>query len=146
MIKVPSRVAVLALLVMLSLTAAACSSGTSNGAPDLPVTVPTNTAQSPNQELKAAVQAYSNDYLGGNGAGAFALLSSRCQLTLGLQQVTALASAAKSVYGVVPITSITIDSDSGGKATVSYTYPVTTLNQSQQPWVLEGGSWKYDHC
>ena len=144
----------LALLATLSLTAA-CTKTVTDKAParkNTPVTAAPTTStttlslQAQNQQLKDAVQAYSNDYLGGNGAGAFALLSSRCQLTIGLQQETSLASAAKTVYGVLPIISFTVDSNSGREATVSYTYSVTTLDQRQQPWVLEGGSWKYNHC
>jgi len=144
----------LALLATLSLTAA-CTKTVTGKAPartNTPVTAAPTTSttalslQAQNQQLKDAVQAYSNDYLGGNGAGAFALLSSHCQLTIGLQQETSLASVAKTVYGVLPIISFTVDSDSGREATVSYTYSVTTLDQTQQPWVLEGGSWKYNHC
>jgi hypothetical protein len=96
--------------------------------------------------LQAAVEAYSSDYLGGNGAGAFALLSSRCQLAIGSQQLDAEANAAEALYGALPISSFTVDSINGTQATVSYTYAVATLDQSDQPWVLESGGWRYDNC
>ena len=103
-------------------------------------------ATASDQQLKDAVTTYSNAYLGGDGASAFNLLSSRCQLSIGMQQISAQATAAHSVYGVLPISTINVDSESGSRATVSYTYAVTTLNQSHQPWVLQGGSWRYDNC
>ena len=110
------------------------------------VAATTGTAQTPAQQLQAAVQAYSNTYLGGNGTAAFALLSTRCQQSIGLPQISSEASAAKDIYGVLPLASFTIDSMSGSMATVSYTYAVTTLNQSNQAWILQGSSWRYDGC
>ena len=98
------------------------------------------------QPLRAAVQAYSDAYLGGDGATAFNLQSARCQQTIGLQQMTSLASAAKSIYGVLPLTSFMVDSNSVSTATVTYTYAVAKMDQSDQRWVLQGGSWKYDGC
>jgi len=57
-----------------------------------------------------------------------------------------LTSAAASLYGTLPVTSFTVNSNSDSQATVTYTYAVAKLNQSQQPWVVEGGSWKDDNC
>ncbi|MGH9060072.1 MAG: hypothetical protein ACRDZY_11250 [Acidimicrobiales bacterium] len=98
------------------------------------------------QTLKAAVEAYSNDYLGGKGSAAFSFLSQRCQQSVGEAQLSALASAARSLYGVVPLSSFTVVSDDGSKAVVSYTYPTAKLNQSNQPWISENGEWKDDGC
>jgi hypothetical protein len=121
-------------------TPPAVSSAPTSSAAASPVATPANPA------LQAAVEAYSSDYLGGNGAGAFALLSSRCQLAIGSQQLDAEANAAAALYGALPISSFTVDSINGTQATVSYTYAVATLDQSNQPWVLEAGAWRYDNC
>jgi hypothetical protein len=91
-------------------TPPAVSSAPTSSAAASPVATPANPA------LQAAVEAYSSDYLGGYGAGAF------------------------------PISSFTVDSINGTQATVSYTYAVATLDQSDQPWVLESGGWRYDNC
>jgi hypothetical protein len=99
-----------------------------------------------NQQLQAAVQAYSAAYLTGKGTAAYALLSSRCQQLVGLPQMISLTSAAASLHRALPVTSFTVNSNSGSQATVTYTYAVAKLNQSQQPWVIEGGSWKDDNC
>jgi hypothetical protein len=147
--KFEMRVAVL-VLAALGLVACANAVPSSSGtvSPTAAAATPTAVASTPNadQQLQAAVQSYSAAYLGGNGAAAYALLTARCQQSVGLSQMMSLTSAAASLYGALPITSLTVNSDSGSQATVTYTYAVAKLNQSQQPWVVEGGSWKDDHC
>ena len=146
-----------ALFVIGAATAlAACGStagATTTTAPVAPATSSSGTIDatvaatpSGNQQLQAAVEAYSAAYLTGKGTAAYALLSSRCQQLVGLPQMISLTSAAASLYGTLPVTSFTVNSNSDSQATVTYTYAVAKLNQSQQPWVVEGGSWKDDNC
>jgi len=35
---------------------------------------------------------------------------------------------------------------SGSLARVTYTYDQPAIDQSQQPWTFEDGSWQYDSC
>jgi hypothetical protein len=109
-----------------------------------PAPSPTTTALA--DPLRSAVEAYTRAYLGGDGATAFAMLSARCKLAIGSQQMNAAASDANSLYGVMPLTSFSVDSRTATHATVSYGLAVSKLDQTNQPWVLENGSWKYDHC
>jgi len=109
-------------------------------------TVPPTLTATAADALRAAVQAYSDAYLGGQGTAAFAMISPRCQQMIGSNELKSAANEAKSLYGVLPLTSFTVNSNSGTSATVTYTYAVATLNQSNQPWTLVGGQWKYDHC
>ena len=34
----------------------------------------------------------------------------------------------------------------GNQARVTYTYTVASINQEQEPWVLEDGAWREDDC
>jgi hypothetical protein len=96
--------------------------------------------------LKAAVTDYSSAYLGGHGDAAFALMSARCQAATPKAQMDSLASAAQSLYGALPIKTLTVDSQAASDASVSYTYAVSKLDQTHQHWVKESGAWKYDGC
>jgi hypothetical protein len=120
-------------VVALLLTVSACG-GSSGGS---------GTDQS--AALKREVTAYSRAYLGGHGASAYALQSTRCKKATPLPKMLTLASGARSAYGPMPITSYTAKI-SGHKATVTYGYSVSTLDQKAQPWVLQTGGWRYDSC
>lgn len=108
---------------------------------------PATSAAAPDQAaLERAVRDYSAAYLGGDPAKAFGLLSKRCQLRLGQQQMADAVSMAKDQYGPQDITSLHVDTLQGTLARVTYTYADTTLNQSSEPWVAEGGQWREDDC
>ncbi|MEV6569941.1 hypothetical protein [Streptomyces sp. NPDC051577] len=98
-------------------------------------------------DLEAAVRAYSAAYFKPDGKAAHAALSKRCQAKAGPPELfaTIVDNAAKA-YGKQEIQSLTVDQLAGDMARVSYTYSVPKLNQTGQPWVKEGGAWKYDGC
>lgn len=144
------KLRIVGLTVLLGVTFAACGGGSGSTSPNSTFTTAATQTTSPDprgdQALKTAVTEYSNAYLAGKGLAAFDLLSARCQRSIGEAQIITLASGAQRLYGDLPITALTVISNDGTKATVTYTYVVTTLNQSNQPWVFEGGGWKYDNC
>jgi hypothetical protein len=84
--------------------------------------------------LEAAVRAYSAAYLGGDGYGAWALLSQRCQMKM-----------AEVEYGSAILESLT-GTVNGNQGRATYTYSDPAINQQNQPWVFEAGDWHYDHC
>lgn len=96
------------------------------------------------EPLESAVRDYSDAYLGGDGQAAYDLMSERCQSTMTVDDMKTLANAAKDTYGELDIKSIDAEVD-GDSGTVTYTYDVETLNQTDQPWVNEDG-WRYDNC
>ncbi|MFY9913441.1 MAG: hypothetical protein WAK18_02150 [Nocardioidaceae bacterium] len=96
-------------------------------------------------ELKKAVSQYSVAYLSGDADTAFALLSDRCALDLGHQGMAALVGAASQLYDTASPN--TIDAKiSGPHATVSYSFDESTLDQTNEPWLLENGHWHNDQC
>lgn len=96
--------------------------------------------------LAAAVRSYSSAFLSGKGQTAYALLSKRCRERVTAAEFGAIAEQARSTYGDLPITSLTVDALAGGMARVTYSYAVPALKQTGEPWVLEGESWHQDDC
>jgi len=127
------------------------AAGTSKPATSTPAAGPATmsaepTAPQAEAALRAAVQAYSDAHLSGNGKAAYALLSARCQKMDTLEGFSALADQAKNLYGnPVPMTSFKAHI-AGGMARVTYTYMIKAINQTDQPWTLESGGWRDDNC
>ena len=96
-------------------------------------------------DLRYAVQAYSDSYLTGDIA-AYELLSARCQERFTIAQFHGLLAAAESAYGVsLPLRTFAADV-SGDLARATYTYDVAAIDQQAEPWTREGGQWKQDDC
>jgi PBP1b-binding outer membrane lipoprotein LpoB len=141
----------LLLLILLS----GCSSGDKPAASEpaatvattaAPTPMPTSTATArPEDDLKAAITDYSTAYLTGDGAAAYGLLSQRCQTVLPLSEFASLTEQARDLYGDVKIESVDVEVD-GKQATATYTYAVPAINQTDEPWLIEGTRWKNDDC
>lgn len=99
----------------------------------------------PEDDLKTAIADYSTAYLTGDGATAHGLLSQRCQGVLPLSELASLTEQARDLYGDVKIESVDVDVD-GDQATATYSYPVPAINQTDEPWLIEGTGWKNDDC
>ncbi|MGA5304609.1 hypothetical protein ACPCHT_32190 [Nucisporomicrobium flavum] len=96
--------------------------------------------------LRRAVQAYSDAYLTGEAAVAYALLSQRCRRRMNSEEFSGLAAAAERTYGsALPIRSFDAEV-AGNLARVTYTYDLKAINQDAEPWVKENGMWKEDDC
>ena len=97
-------------------------------------------------DLRAAVRAYSDAFLNGKPAAAYELFSARCKQRISLDRFTTVVTAAKQLYGkALPFE--TYDAEvSGNFARVTYTFAVPALNQTKEPWVREDGRWKQDDC
>ena len=100
--------------------------------------------RAPDIALRAAVQDYSEAYLGGDADAAYALLSARCRDRLSRDEFATLVAAARETYGPTPISSLEVEVD-GDVARATYTYPVAALDQTAEPWIYELG-WKQDDC
>jgi hypothetical protein len=96
--------------------------------------------------LETAVRAYSTAYFKPDPDAAYALLSKRCAGAVSQAVYAAVVKGAAKDYGQQAIKTLTVDQLSGSMARVSYTYAVPKLDQNGQPWVREGGSWRYDAC
>ncbi|GCD96136.1 hypothetical protein [Embleya hyalina] len=96
--------------------------------------------------LETAVRAYTEHLFKGNGAGAYPILSTRCQDKIGRPGYDALAAEAKKTYGALTIKSIKVDQMSGDMARASYDVGVPALERKGQPWTREGGTWRWDAC
>ena len=109
--------------------------------------IPTNTANTSDEAaLRTAVQAYSDAFLTGNGKQAYLLLSTRCQERNSLAEFTAMTAQAKALYGdPLPMKSYEAQI-SGDMARVTYTYAISGINQTREPWVRESGNWHEDDC
>ena len=106
----------------------------------------TPTPPSAEVALRAAVQAYSDAYLSGDGKKAYGLLSARCQKRYTLDGFSYLVSQAKTLYGnPLPMTSYKAHI-AEGMARVTYTYTISGINQTDQPWTLEASGWRDDNC
>jgi len=112
--------------------------------PEQPETTPSGGSE---DELETAVRAYSDAFFGGDATVAFGMLSPRCADETDLATFTGNLMAVQAVYGdAVPelrAVDVVVDG-SAGRAT--YTYSDPQVNQTDQPWLYEGGSWLYDAC
>lgn len=96
--------------------------------------------------LREVVQAYSDAFLTGDGATAHALLTDRCQEALPAEGFIPVVEEAGELYGsALDFTSFEAKID-GTQAFVTYTYDDAKLNVDQEPWVVEGDSWRQDDC
>jgi hypothetical protein len=95
--------------------------------------------------LEQSVREYSADFLGGDATAAYATLSARCQGVLDEEVFTGVVASAAEAFGDAEITDFESDVD-GDSATVSYKYDEATLDQADEPWVLEDGTWHLDDC
>lgn len=129
----------------------ATAENTATSAPVSPVAAPKEaaskeTAPAADDDLKAAVQAYSDAFLTGDGKAAYGLLSKRCRDRTPSEQFTGLVEAAGQTYGsALPFKTYSA-SVSGDLARVTYTYSIKAINQDSEPWVREGGHWHEDDC
>lgn len=101
-------------------------------------------AADPADEVRTAVEAYSTAYLTGDGATAYQLLSKKCQQSMPLSTFATMTEQAKDLYGEVPIESFDARVK-GERASVTYSYAVPSLTQTDESWVNEGG-WKNNDC
>ncbi|MEX5712949.1 hypothetical protein AB1484_33025 [Parafrankia sp. FMc6] len=151
-----------AVMAMLAVAVTGCGSSSATGSSNAPsgVSGTTETAETtavatpaavaagqPDRVgLEAAVRAYSQAYLGGQGSVAYGLLSRRCQFRVGAAEMDGLTAAARAQYGPQPITTLTVDTFAGTLARVSYVYPDAAINQREEPWAFENGAWHQDDC
>ncbi|MGW9211296.1 hypothetical protein ACWGR4_30490 [Embleya sp. NPDC055664] len=96
--------------------------------------------------LETAVRAYTEYLFKGNGAGAYPILSTRCQDKISKPEYDTLAAEAKKTYGALTIKSIRVDQMSGDMARASYDVGVPALERKGQPWTRESGTWRWDAC
>ncbi|WP_377273114.1 hypothetical protein [Peterkaempfera sp. SMS 1(5)a] len=136
-------------LATAALALTACTSSPHNPAPQPPATkaAPGSPAPDPSRaELEEAVRAFSTAYLKPDPDAGYAMLSERCRRTIGKSVWAGLAKSAAKDYGRRPIKTLTVLQLAGDDARVSYTYGLPRLDQLEQPWLRENGSWRYDAC
>ena len=127
-------------LLMLA-NVAACSGGDGGSTAD-------SSAPDATAELEAAVEAYSDAFFAGEALGAYDLLSDRCRSTIPQDEYVANVVAFAGLIGDArpEMTILEVTSIEGERATVTYDYDRGDYGQSDQPWVLEPGGWRYDDC
>lgn len=96
-------------------------------------------------ELRDAVEAYSDAFLTGD-ASAYEILSPRCRDRFSADQFEVLLDTAKSLYGSALVIRSFSAEVSGALARATYTYDVSVINQSAEPWTREAGESKQDDC
>jgi hypothetical protein len=109
----------------------------------LAVTTPTANAGQKSR-LSEAVRAYSKAFLGGQAKKAWLMRTERANAGLTYIEFRAICLQAHQVYADAVMTSLHVGSLKGGRAKVSYTYDISDIDQSHQPWRLVNGHWKYD--
>ncbi|MEV7972182.1 hypothetical protein [Cellulomonas sp. NPDC089187] len=98
------------------------------------------------EELDAAVRAYSAAFFGADATTIYGMLSARCAASTDVSTMTGNLMAVQSIYGAGPEL-LTVDASVDGPVgRATYTYSEASLNVTDQPWVFEGGSWRYDEC
>lgn len=136
----------LAALLMLALTACGGSDEPAATDPTASASLAQSTETIQAAALHAAVKAYSDAYLTGDGPTAYAILSERCKDRITEAEFSALVDQGGELYGsALPMESFEA-SISGDTARATYTYSIEAINQTLEPWVLESGKWREDDC
>jgi len=90
------------------------------------------------------------DYIAANTTGdadtGWGFVSARCQQLWGRAEFEQRVQTATDLVGPQDVDSIHVDQLAGDLARVTYTVGAPELNRQQQPWVREGGTWRYDDC
>lgn len=108
-----------------------------------PSTTPTPAAAA---ELETAVREYTAAYFANEPKTTHGMLSARCQERITPEAMAALTERAVGDYGKQDVKRFQVDQLSGDMARVSYGVGLPKFDQAQQPWVREGGVWKFDAC
>ena len=95
--------------------------------------------------LRKAVLAYSHAYLSGRVDAAYALMSERCRERSPREEFAGDVAMAEKMYDPEPVRSLVAEVKAD-RARVTYTYAEFDLNQTGEPWTLEGGEWRNDDC
>ncbi|MFJ8144672.1 hypothetical protein ACIQ6R_06305 [Streptomyces sp. NPDC096048] len=147
--------ATITLTAALALAVTGCSSGdeSDDAAPA------TSTASSPaagqtpapddgtaKADLEEAVRDYTAALFSGDESG-YAALSERCKKTMTKASWVGMAEGAHQQYGAQKATDVKVDQLSGDLARVSYgAGNIPQFEREGQPWVREGGAWRWDAC
>lgn len=105
-----------------------------------------STAASDTGPLETAVRNYTAKMFTGDAAGAYAILSTRCQGKTTTAEYGAVVAQAKKVYGPLTVKTIKVDQMTGDTARVTYTVGVPTLDRTGQTWTRAAGNWRWDGC
>jgi hypothetical protein len=150
------RTTATALAVLAALTLAGCSSSSGGSDDDAPAAPGTAAATgrpaagkaggSDRDALTAAVADYTAKLFAGDPSG-YDDLSARCKQQMTHDAWTQLAKEGHQQYGSQKATGITVDQLSGNLARVSYgAGHIPQFDRKAQPWVREGGAWRWDAC
>ncbi len=136
----------IAVLVLLLLVAG-CGGGDKASAPVAsPTPAPSvATAGAPGEaELVAAVRAYGEACLEGRARAAWRLLSSDVQDRMTFAQYRAVVAAIAAQYGDAKLVSVKVVALDGDMARVTYRFTDPAVDQTDEPWRVEDGAWRYD--
>lgn len=97
------------------------------------------------EQLRTAVQAYSDSFLTGDMT-AYAILTGRCRDRLSADEFRTMLDAAKAEYGQAQRFRSYSADISGNLARVTYTYDDSSIDQGAEPWARESGEWHEDDC
>lgn len=106
---------------------------------------PRSSSDADDDDLRQAVEAYSEAFLTGDADVGYVLYSQRCKHRVSKERFVLLTTMAAEIYGPLPITSYAAEI-SGDFARVTYTFDVSELDQETEPWVRELGQWRQDDC
>lgn len=100
------------------------------------------------EALEQAVRDYTDAYFAPDSDTAYNMLSERCAAQLQPGAFSAMLDQAAADYGQLSVETFSVDQMSGDLARVTYTVglPMVDETLTQQTWVREGDSWRYDGC
>ena len=98
----------------------------------------------PTSEVKIAVRAYSDAFLGGDAKTAWLLRTKRAQSKDTYVAFKMGVAQAKAIYGDAKMTSLVV-TVKGDTALATYKYDLSDINQKNQKWVKQGGKWLVDN-
>lgn len=112
-----------------------------------PAAAPATTAGADDKAaLVVAVEAYTKDFFAPDAAGAYGLLSARCQATTSVTEMQQTLAASALAYGKPTVKSTEVNQISGDLARVTVHYVKPPMPEKPQSWTREHGEWRFDNC
>lgn len=96
--------------------------------------------------LEAAVRGYTAAYFKGDVDALDDMLSRRCGKKINRAVLTALTERAVGDHGHEDVKRFKVDRMAGNAARVSYGVGEPRFDHQGEPWLREGGEWRYDRC
>ncbi|MFE0630808.1 hypothetical protein ACFW3D_28090 [Streptomyces sp. NPDC058864] len=141
-----TRLAVVAAALAAAAVLTGCSGSNDTAGSSAPAAGSDDRSAAAAAALEESVRTYTKALFGNDATTAYKLVSTRCKKEMTAGDYVTMAETAHHDYGALTIKNVKVDQIGGDLARVSYGVGVPQFERTAQPWVREGGTWRWDAC